>query len=89
LKRRAFVTGKAMTCSLGDSLEGIVDAVRHKRIKLEHIPFNIARLPYTRPYYLINRNEGDKLDNRSAEYFYAILFSAVSRALRDAGLNRP
>lgn len=88
MKRRAFVTGKAMTCSLGDSLEGIVDAVRHKRIKLEHIPFNIARLPYTRPYYLINRNEGDKLDNRSAEYFYAILFSAVSRALRDAGLNR-
>jgi len=77
-----------MTCSLGDSLEGIVDAVRHKRIKLDHIPFNMAGLPYTRPYYLINRNERDRLDNRSAEYFYAILFSVVSRALADAGLNR-
>jgi 3-oxoacyl-[acyl-carrier-protein] synthase II len=77
-----------MTCSLGDSLEGIVDAVRHKRIKLEHIPFSMARLPYTRPYYLINRNESDRLDNRSTEYFYAILFSAVSRAILDAGLNR-
>ena len=88
MKRRAFVTGKAMTCSLGDSLEGIVDAVRHKRIKLEQIPFDMAGLPYTRPYYLINRNERDKLNNRSAEYFYEILFSAVSRALADAGLNR-
>ena len=31
-----------MVCSLGDSLEGIVDAVRHKKIKLEHLPFTLA-----------------------------------------------
>lgn len=88
MKRRAFVTGKAITCSLGDSLEGVVDAVRHQRIKVERIPFALTQLPYTRPYYLINRNESDQLNNRSEEYFYEILFSAVSRALRDAGLNR-
>ena len=87
MKRVAFITGKAMICSLGDSLEEIVDAVRHKRIRLEHIPFDLARLSYTKPYYLINNNERDKLDNRSEEYFYDILFSAVSRALLDAGLN--
>ena len=87
MKKKAFITGKAMICSLGDSLEGIVDAVRYKRIKLEHIPFNIANLPYTRPFYLINRDENDSLDNRSAEYFYEILFSTVSRAFLDAGLK--
>jgi hypothetical protein len=79
MKRRAFITGKAMICSLGDSLEEIVDAVRHKRIRLEHIPFDLARLSYTKPYYLINSNERDKLDNRSEEYFYDVLFSAVCR----------
>jgi 3-oxoacyl-(acyl-carrier-protein) synthase len=88
LKRRAFITGKAMTCSLGDSLEEIVGAVRHKRIRLDRIPFTLASLPYSKPYYLIQRNVGDKLDERSEAYFYEVLFSAVSRALLDAGLNR-
>ncbi len=46
-----------MICSLGDSLEEIVDAVRHKRIKLAHLPFTLAGLPYTKPYYLIQREE--------------------------------
>jgi 3-oxoacyl-(acyl-carrier-protein) synthase len=77
-----------MICSLGDSMTEIIDAVRHKRVKLERIPFTLARLPYTKPYYLIQRNEGDKLDERSEAYFYEVLFSAVSRALLDAGLNR-
>ena len=76
-----------MICSLGDSLEEIVDAVRHKRIKLEQLPFTLAGLPYTRPYYLIMRDEKDKLDNRSEAYFYEILFSTVARAISDAGLS--
>jgi len=87
LKKRAFITGKAMICSLSDSIEEIVDAVRHKRIRVEPIPFTLACLPYTKPYCLIQRNEGDKLNNRSEEYFYEVLFSAVSRALLDAGLK--
>ncbi|MCG6534626.1 MAG: hypothetical protein L7F78_08055, partial [Syntrophales bacterium LBB04] len=87
MPQSAFITGKAMTCSLGDSLEAIVDAVRHKRIRLEHIPFAMARLPYSRPYYLINGSESDKLENRSADYFYGTLFAVVSRALGDAGMN--
>jgi 3-oxoacyl-(acyl-carrier-protein) synthase len=87
MKRRAFIIGKAMICSLGDSTDEIVDAVRHKRIKLEHIPFTLAGLPYTRPYYMIMRGEKDKLDNRSDEYFYEILFSTVARAISDAGLG--
>ncbi len=84
---RAFITGKAMVCSLGDSLGEIVDAVREKRIKLKQLPFTLAGLSYTRPYYLIARHEADALDNRSEAYFYEILFSTVARALVDAGLT--
>ncbi|MCK9391068.1 MAG: hypothetical protein M0Q01_05830 [Syntrophales bacterium] len=89
MKRRAFITGKATICSLGDSLEEIVDAVRHKRIRIDRIPFTLASLPYTKPYYLIQRNAADKLHNRSEVYFYEVLFSTVSRAFLDAGLNGP
>jgi 3-oxoacyl-(acyl-carrier-protein) synthase len=84
---RAFITGKAMVCSLGDSLKEIVEEVRQKRIKLAQLPFTMAGLPYTRPYYLIMRNEADALDNRSDGYFYEILFSTVARALADAGVT--
>jgi 3-oxoacyl-(acyl-carrier-protein) synthase len=83
----AFITGKAMVCSLGDSLKEIVEAVRQKRIKLAQLPFTLAGLPYTRPYYLIMRDEADALDNRSDAYFYEILFSTVARALVDAGVS--
>jgi len=76
-----------MICSLGDSLGDIIDAVRHARISITRIPFDLVGLPYTKPYYLIQRNEMDKLENRSEAYFYNILFSAVSHALSDAGLN--
>lgn len=82
-----FITGKALTCSLGDSLEGIVAAVRERRLKVEQLPFTLAGLPYTRPYYLIGRTEQDHLENRSEAYFYEVLFSTVSRALADAGVN--
>ena len=85
--RKPFVTGKAITCSLGDSLEGIVDAVRHQRLNLAQLPFSLAGLPYTRPYYLIGRNEKDRLENRSEAYFYEVLFSTISRALADAGVS--
>jgi 3-oxoacyl-(acyl-carrier-protein) synthase len=87
MARTPFITGKSMTCSLGDSMAEIIDAVRRKRIKVEHIPFTLADLPYTKPYYLIMRNEADKLNNRSGDYFYQVLFSTVSRALLDAGLS--
>lgn len=87
MNSRAYITGKAMVCSLGDSLEGIVDAVRRKRIKLEQLPFTLAGLPYTRPYYLIMRSEADRLEYRSDAYFYEILFSTIARCLSDAGLG--
>lgn len=76
-----------MICSLGDSLEGIIEAVRHKRIMLEQLPFTLAGLPYTRPYYMIMRDDGDRLEQRSEAYFYEILFSTVARAIADAGLS--
>ncbi len=76
-----------MICSLGDDLHEIVDAVRHRRIRPAHIPFVLARLPYTKPYYLIQRDAGDRLEERSEAYFYEVLFSTVSRALLDAGLS--
>ena len=87
MKKKAFITGKAMICSLGDSLEGILEAVCHKRIKLEELPFTLAGLPYTRPYYMIMRDDGDRLEHRSEAYFYEILFSTVARAIADAGLS--
>jgi 3-oxoacyl-(acyl-carrier-protein) synthase len=87
MEQKPFVTGKAITCSLGDSLGGIVEAVRDRRVKAEPLPFTLAGLPYTRPYYLISRNEKDRLENRSEAYFYEVLFSTVSRALTDAELS--
>ena len=87
MRQKPFVTGKALTCSLGDSLGGIVEAVRQGRVKAEQLPFALAGLPYTRPYYLIRRNEKDRLENRSEAYFYEVLFSTVSRVLADAGVN--
>jgi len=46
-----------MICSLGDSLKAILEAVCDKRINLAHLPFDLARLPYTKPYHLKQRNE--------------------------------
>ncbi len=85
--QKPFVTGKALTCSLGDSLGGIVEAVRHRRLQVEQLPFTLAGLPYTRPYYLIRRTDQDQLDNRPEAYFYEVLFSTVSRAFADAGVS--
>ena len=85
MEEKAFVTGKALICSLGETPAEIVAAVREKRINLTHLPFTLAGLPYTRPYYLIMRNEGDRLENRPAEYFTELLFTTVGRAIADAG----
>jgi len=83
----AFVTGKAMICSIGETPDEIVEAVRHKRIKLGHLSFALAGLPYTRPYYLIMRDEGDRPENRPEGYFTEILLGTVGRAIADAGLG--
>ena len=83
----AFVTGKALICAIGETPGEVVEAVRHKRIKLAQLPFTLAGLPYTRPYYLIARNEGDRPENRPAGYFTEILFSTVARVIADAGLS--
>ena len=83
----AFVAGEAMICSIGETPGEIVEAVRRKQIKLEHLPFPLAGLPYTRPYYLIMRNEGDRPENRPEEYFTELLLLTVSRAIADAGLS--
>lgn len=85
MSRCVYVTGKAMVCALGDSLAEIVGAVRNKIVKTHQIPFTLAGLPYARPYYLIRRKASDALEDRSAAYFYDLLFSTVARALADAG----
>jgi 3-oxoacyl-[acyl-carrier-protein] synthase-1 len=81
-----FVTGTALTCSLGESRGEIVEAVRGKRIRVAHLPFTLAGLPYTRPYYLIMRTEGDRPENRPEGYFTGLLFETAARAIADAGL---
>ncbi|MHB8907717.1 MAG: beta-ketoacyl synthase N-terminal-like domain-containing protein [Syntrophales bacterium] len=87
MREGTFVTGKALICSLGETRGEIVEAVREKRIRLEHLPFTLAGLPYTRPYYLIMRNEGDRPENRTAGYFTELLFATVAHAIADAGLS--
>ena len=87
MDKGAFVTGKALICSLGENPNEIVEALRHKRIRLAHLPFILAGLPYTKPYYLIMRNEGDRPENRPAGYFTDILLSTVARVIADAGLS--
>ncbi len=76
-----------MVCALGDSLAPIVAALRRQEIRLSHVGFPLAGLPYTRPYYLIDRGPQDRLESRDEAYFYGILFSTVERAIADAGLS--
>jgi len=83
----AFVTGKAMICSIGETPKEIVEAVRHTRIRMAHLSFPLAGLPYTRPYYLIMRNEEDRPENRPDGYFDKILFSTAAAAVAEAGLS--
>lgn len=87
MQQGAFVTGKAMICAIGETPEQIVEAVRHRRINLAHLSFPLAGLPYTRPYYLIMRNEADRPENRPDGYFTEILFSTAAGAIADAGLS--
>ncbi|MHB8771069.1 MAG: beta-ketoacyl synthase N-terminal-like domain-containing protein [Syntrophales bacterium] len=82
-----FVTGKAMICALGEIPGEMVEAVRRRRINLGQLAFPLAGLPYTRPYYLITRNEGDRPENRPEGYFTELLFATVGRAIADAGLG--
>jgi len=85
--QKAFVTGKAMICAIGETTGEIVEAVRNSRIRLQQIPFSLVGLPYTRPYYLILRNERDRPDNRTVGYFSEILFSTIARSIGDADLS--
>ena len=87
MREEAFVTGKAMICSIGETPEAIVEAVRHKRIRLSHLSFPLAGLTYTKPYYLIMRSEEDRPENRPDGYFNEILFSTAAGAIAEAGLS--
>ena len=87
MREGAFVTGKAMICALGETPGGLVEAVRSRRINPARLSFPLAGLPYTRPYYLILRDEGDRPENRPAGYFSELLFATVGRAVADAGLG--
>ncbi len=85
--KNAWITGKALVCSLGDSIPAILAAVRGKEIRPHLIPFALAGLPSSKPYFLISRYAGDLLENRNEAYYYELLYETVSRALEDAGLN--
>jgi len=76
-----------MVCSLGDSLDGIVDAVRHRRIHSHRLRVTLAGLPYARPYHLVARTRRDRPGHRSATYYDEVLFATIARALDDAGLD--
>ncbi|MBN1496674.1 MAG: hypothetical protein JXA07_07890 [Spirochaetes bacterium] len=81
-----FIRGRAVTCSLGDDIDGIIARVRAKESAPVELPIRIATVSYTRPYFRIPG--GDDRDADLEGYFYRVLFDTVSRAISGAGLSK-
>ncbi len=81
-----YITGNAILCSLGNSLDAIVENITHQLCKTTDMPIRVAGLDYTRPHYRI---PGAAQDNPAdiEKMFYRLLFDTVSRAIEDAGLT--
>jgi len=85
VKHPVYITGKALTCSLGENLDEIIDQVQQKLARVDRIPLSLVDPALTRPYYCINRQDPAARDNLE-DFFYKILFGTVAGALADAGL---
>lgn len=83
MKEKVYITGKAISCSLGEDLEEVIASVRGKKVRVDDLPLTLANLPYTRPYYLIPRDRGTDTE----KLFYEVLLETASKAFGDAGLS--
>lgn len=81
-----YITGSAILCSLGDSVDAIVENIQHKVCKTTDMPIKVAGLNYTRPHYRIPGAAQDNLVDLDKE-FYRMLFDTVGRAIKNAGLT--
>ncbi len=81
-----FIRGRALTCSLGDDVDGVITRVKNGECATVCMPVRVASMDYARPYYRI---AGDENSDRSDpdRLFYDILFRTVSRALEDSALT--
>lgn len=86
MKHPVFISGKSLTCSLGDKLDEILARVREKRVEVDWIPLSLTDPAVRRPYYRIRQPDPAVRDHLEA-FFYQILFDTIAAAIADAGLT--
>jgi 3-oxoacyl-(acyl-carrier-protein) synthase len=86
VKHPVFITGKALTCSLGDNLEAILACVKQKQARVDQVLLSLVDPAVARPYFRIDPQNPVIRDNVEA-FFYKILFDTVAGAIADAGLQ--
>jgi 3-oxoacyl-[acyl-carrier-protein] synthase-1 len=85
--RKAYVRGKAVSCTLGDDLAAIVNALHGDRSDPVELPLSLIDLDYGRPYFRLPQPAGMATLGPEAR-FYHFLFQTVDQAVSDAGLER-
>jgi 3-oxoacyl-[acyl-carrier-protein] synthase I len=85
VKNPVFITGKSLTCSLGEDLDMMMACLQQKQAPMDLIPLSLADPATSRPYYRIHPHD-QTVRNNVETYFYKILFDTVARAIADAGL---
>lgn len=83
---KVYIRGRAITCSLGDDIDGAIARIRNKECETTDMPIRIAALHYTRPYYRIPGGDKESLPDLIG-YFYDVLYNTISRAIHDSGLS--
>lgn len=63
MKHPVFISGKSLTCSLGDKLDEILARVREKRVQVDWIPLSLTDPAVRRPYYRIRQQDPAVRDN--------------------------
>lgn len=86
MKHPVFISGKSLTCALGDKLDEILARVREKRVEVDWIPLSLTDPAVRRPYYRIRLPDPAVRDHLET-FFYQILFDTIAAAIADAGLK--
>ena len=86
MKHPVLITGKALTCSLGDNLETILASVKQKQARVDQVLLSLVDPAVARPYFRIDPQHPVIRDNVET-FFYKILFDTVAGAIADAGLQ--
>lgn len=83
---KVHIRGKAVHCALGEDPDTIAAAMRTGRSPVSQIPLSLIGLDYSRPYFRLPDN-GEQADQHAEDYFNAILYGTVEKAIADAGLS--